>query len=84
MVWLVSGFLLSLTAAVFWLAVRVGLDCRRVFGKAPICECRIHILGLTLPFDHRLVDVQATIPDCLPRALIGTLHEQWSSLTGRQ
>ena len=25
--------------------MRVGLDCRAVFWKSPICECLIHIMG---------------------------------------
>ncbi|WP_175149035.1 hypothetical protein [Paraburkholderia ultramafica] len=42
-------FLLSLFARsdcwAFWLALRIGLDCRAIFEKSPICEYWIHIMG---------------------------------------
>jgi hypothetical protein len=46
MVWLVSGFFLAVAGRGFFsLTVRVGVDCRAVFWKSPICECLIHIMG---------------------------------------
>jgi hypothetical protein len=47
-------FLLSLLrgrlGGAFRLTLRVGLDCRTVFEKSPICECRIQIMGFVVFF----------------------------------
>jgi hypothetical protein len=46
---LVSDFCVAVSRgqkdALFWRTVRIGLDCRGVFWKSPICELRVHMLG---------------------------------------